>query len=205
MYYLSIQSVVIFWFEIFLVGCCQSRSSTALFMDPCVTAEFARISQFHSKPSALDRFLVLAFGLSLSTVGGAAYSQEQADELDEVLMLSEATVFGADRDGRDLLETPSAVAVIDGEDMDRFQLSTYEDLLIDVPGLVIQGGREVAQEPNIRGFTDEQVVICVDGARQNFNLEHCGRFFVDPSLLKQVEVLRERRLPQCSAPGPLAV
>ena len=92
-------------------------------------------------------------------------------------MLPEVTVFGADRDGRDLLETPSAVTVIDGEDMDRFQPSTYEDLLIDMPGLLIQGGRGVAQEPNIRGFTDEQVVIVADGARQNFNPAHRGRFF----------------------------
>ncbi|MCY4174599.1 MAG: TonB-dependent receptor plug domain-containing protein [Cyanobacteria bacterium MAG CAR3_bin_5] len=93
--------------------------------------------------------------------------------------MPEVTVFGADRDGRDLLETPSAVTVLDGEDMARFQPSTYEDLLIDMPGLVIQGGRGVAQEPNIRGFTDEQVVIVVDGARQNFNPAHRGRFVSD--------------------------
>ena len=133
--------------------------------------------------------LALAFGWSL-WICGPARSQEQPDTRDEVVELPEITVFGAFRDGRGLLETPSAVTVIDGEDMDRLQPSTYEDLLIDVPGLVIQGGRGVAQEPNIRGFQDEQVVIRVDGARQNFDLQHRGRFFVDPALLKQVEILR---------------
>ncbi len=133
--------------------------------------------------------LALAFGWSL-WICRPAQSQEQPDTRDEVVELPEITVFGASRDGRGLLETPSAVTVIDGEDMDPLQPSTYEDLLIDVPGLVIQGGRGVAQEPNIRGFQDEQVVIRLDGARQNFDLQHRGRFFVDPALLKQVEILR---------------
>ena len=133
--------------------------------------------------------VALAFGWNLLACG-PVQSQEQPNSLDDVIELPEITVFGASRDGRGLLETPSAVTVIGGEDMDRLQPSTYEDLLIDVPGLVIQGGRGVAQEPNIRGFQDEQVVIRVDGARQNFNLQHRGRFFVDPALLKQVEVLR---------------
>ena len=119
-----------------------------------------------------------------------AHSQEQPGASDEVLELPEITVFGAARDGRGLLETPSAVTVIGGADMDRLQPSTYEDLMSDTPGVVIQGGRGVAQEPNIRGFQDEQVVIRVDGARQNFDLQHRGRFFVDPALLKQVEILR---------------
>ena len=133
--------------------------------------------------------LALTFAWSL-LICGPARSQEQPSTRDEVVELPEITVFGAARGGRGLLETPSAVTAIDGEDMDRLQPLTYEDLLIDVPGLVIQGGRGVAQEPNIRGFQDEQVVIRVDGARQNFDLQHRGRFFVDPALLKQVEVLR---------------
>ena len=134
---------------------------------------------------------VLALALGWNQLAcGPAQSQEQPNSLDDVIELPEITVFGASRDGRGLLETPSAVTVVGGEDMDRLQPSTYEDLLIDVPGLVIQGGRGVAQEPNIRGFQDEQVVIRVDGARQNFDLQHRGRFFVDPALLKQVEILR---------------
>lgn len=34
------------------------------------------------------------------------------------------------------------------------------------------------------------MVVLLDGARQNFDSGHDGRFFVDPSLLRQVEVLR---------------
>ena len=34
------------------------------------------------------------------------------------------------------------------------------------------------------------VIVMFDGARQNFGSAHDGRFFIDPSLLKSVEVLR---------------
>ncbi len=146
-----------------------------------------------SSTKPLASILVLAFGVNLS-ICKPVWSQEQRstvdDTLDDVVELPEVTVFGAARDGRDLLDTPSAVTVIDGAEMDRLQPSAHGGLMGDTPGVVIQGGRGVAQEPNIRGFQDEQVVVRVDGARQNFDLQHRGRFFVDPIMLKQVEVLR---------------
>ena len=105
--------------------------------------------------------------------------------------LPEITVFGSSRDARGLLETPNAATVTDSQEILQRQPSTYQELIGDVPGLNIQGGpRGIAQEPNIRGFQDEQIVIRADGVRQNFNLVHRGRFFVDPAILKQVEVLR---------------
>jgi hemoglobin/transferrin/lactoferrin receptor protein len=60
-----------------------------------------------------------------------------------------------------------------------------------VPGTAIIGGsRRIAEEPSIRGFADEQVVIRIDGARQNFDLAHRGRFFIDPELVQRAEVIR---------------
>ncbi|MEM6934323.1 MAG: TonB-dependent hemoglobin/transferrin/lactoferrin family receptor, partial [Pseudomonadota bacterium] len=61
----------------------------------------------------------------------------------------------------------------------------------DIPGVSIDGGpRSLAQEPNIRGFADNQIVLRVDGGRQNFNLGHQGRFFFDTAFLKTVEVAK---------------
>lgn len=147
-----------------------------------------------SSTKSLASVLVLVFGVNLS-ICKPVWSQEQRSTVDDTLLddvveLPEVTVFGAARDGRDLLDTPSAVTVIDGAEMDRLQPSAHGGLMGDTPGVVIQGGRGVAQEPNIRGFQDEQVVVRVDGARQNFDLQHRGRFFVDLIMLKQVEVLR---------------
>lgn len=146
-------------------------------------------------PGYLSR---ISRGLLASTVSvisvfslGTVWGQEQPDEPSAILELPEVRIFGAARDQRQLLETPSAATIVTLEEMNRIQPSTYEDLLGDMPGVLIYGGpRGVSQEPNIRGFQDDQVVVRVDGARQNFNLTHRGRFFMDPAILKRVEVLR---------------
>ncbi|MEL6576555.1 MAG: TonB-dependent receptor plug domain-containing protein, partial [Pseudomonadota bacterium] len=122
-------------------------------------------------------------------MAGAAGAQTAGDGT--ALQLPEIVVFGAARDERGLLETPNAVSVVGEQEIIRRQPSTYEELIGDLPGVTIEGGpRGISQEPNIRGFQDEQVIIRVDGARQNFDLAHRGRFFTDPSILKRVEVLR---------------
>ncbi|MEM9784080.1 MAG: TonB-dependent receptor [Pseudomonadota bacterium] len=120
-----------------------------------------------------------------SSVGAQTTGGEAA------VLLPPITVFGGARDERDLLSTPNPASVVGEQEIIRRNPSSYEELIGDQPGVTIEGGpRAIAQEPNIRGFQDEQVVIRVDGARQNFSLAHRGRFFTDPSILKQVEVLR---------------
>lgn len=92
---------------------------------------------------------------------------------------------------RNVFETPTAVAVLDQEEIEQFIPLSYRDVMEGVPGLSIQGGaRRIAEEPSIRGFSDQQLVLRLDGARQNFDLSHRGRFFVDPGLIKRVEVIR---------------
>ncbi|MEL6207582.1 MAG: TonB-dependent receptor, partial [Pseudomonadota bacterium] len=131
----------------------------------------------------------MALCVGASAMAGAAGAQTAGDGT--ALQLPEIVVFGAARDERGLLETPNAVSVVGEQEIIRRQPSTYEELIGDLPGVTIEGGpRGIAQEPNIRGFQDEQVIIRVDGARQNFDLAHRGRFFTDPSILKRVEVLR---------------
>ncbi len=109
----------------------------------------------------------------------------------DAMELSPITVFGAARDTRAVLDTPAAATVLDAREIETRAASTYEDLLGDVPGVSIGGGpRGISQEPNIRGFADEQVVIRADGVRQTFNLAHRGRFFLDPEILTSIEVVR---------------
>ncbi|MEM9098518.1 MAG: TonB-dependent receptor [Pseudomonadota bacterium] len=122
---------------------------------------------------------------------GAVQAQSVDTSATGAALLPEIIVFGGARDNRALLETPNAVSIVDETEIRRRQASTYDELIGDLPGVTIEGGpRAISQEPNIRGFQDEQIVIRVDGARQNFDLAHRGRFFTDPAILKQVEVLR---------------
>ncbi len=88
-------------------------------------------------------------------------------------------------------EYPGMVSVIGREEIESRQASTPDDVLNFVPNVEFTGGpRRTGEVPSIRGFDGPDVIVLIDGARQNFGSAHDGRFFVDPSLLKQVEVLR---------------
>jgi hemoglobin/transferrin/lactoferrin receptor protein len=93
-------------------------------------------------------------------------------------------------------EVPATIDVIDQEDLERSQPSTLGDILNDLPGVEVDGGPKGSQsQPNIRGFGgtgwgSNRVVTTIDGARQNVGAAHGGSMFVDPDVLKQVEVLK---------------
>ena len=88
-------------------------------------------------------------------------------------------------------EYPGMVTVTDREQILAAQPSTTDDLLRSVPNVEFIGGpRRTGESPSIRGFDGADVIILLDGARQNFDSTHEGRFFLDPSLLREVEVLR---------------
>ena len=42
----------------------------------------------------------------------------------------------------------------------------------------------------VRGYDDEAIITLIDGRRQNFEAAHDGRYFIDPALLKSVEIVR---------------
>ena len=86
---------------------------------------------------------------------------------------------------------PGQVTVVGSERIQELQPSSVGDVLQGIPGVTVDGGpRRSGQVPAIRGFTDEDVLLLVDGVRQSFVSGHDGRLFIDPSLLKQVEVVR---------------
>ncbi len=65
------------------------------------------------------------------------------------------------------------------------------DLLQFTPGVEVENGpRRNGQTVSIRGFDDESIITLMDGRRQNFESAHDGRFFIDPSLLKRVEIVK---------------
>lgn len=86
---------------------------------------------------------------------------------------------------------PGSVTVVDSEEITTKMPSTADDILKDVPNVTFAGGpRRTGEVPIIRGFSGNDVIILLDGTRQNYISGHDGRFYLDPSLLKQVEVVR---------------
>ena len=86
---------------------------------------------------------------------------------------------------------PGMVSVVDGETIRERQPSSLDDVLGSIPNVEFTGGpRRTGEVPSIRGFDGADLVITLDGARQNFLSGHDGRVFVDPSLLRAAEVVR---------------
>ncbi len=131
--------------------------------------------------------LALVMALSTAASQSAAFAEELADNETNVDVIT----VTATKTERSVFKTPTAVAVIEQEEIDRFIPLSFKDVLEGTPGISVQGGsRRIAEEPSIRGFSDQQLVLRIDGARQNFDQAHRGRFFVDPQLVKRVEVIR---------------
>ena len=137
---------------------------------------------------------VLLASVSASVLAGAAIAQtptgddeagDNAEQRQETV-----TVYGTSNP-IPVFEYPGQVSVIDREEIELRAPSSISDLLRDVPGMEFSGGpRRTGEVPSIRGFSGQNVLILLDGARQSFTSAHDGRFFVDPALIGTAEVVR---------------
>lgn len=88
-------------------------------------------------------------------------------------------------------DAAAPVTVVGRAEIERRDARSVIDLINDIPGVESSGvPRTTAVQPVIRGMGDARIVLRTDGARNNFSAGHRGRTFVDPDLLRQVEVLR---------------
>jgi hemoglobin/transferrin/lactoferrin receptor protein len=86
---------------------------------------------------------------------------------------------------------PGQVTVVDSERIEDLQAGSIADVFKGVPGAVVDGGpRRSGMTPTIRGQRGEDVLILLDGVRQSFVSGHDGRVFIEPDLLKQVEIVK---------------
>lgn len=158
---------------------------------------------------ALNRFGAVMVVMWTAVAGSVAMAQETAPAAEaqpvqgadtsalvaKPLQLPPLTVTGT-KNPTPADEVPATIDVIDQEDLERSQPSTLGDILNDLPGVEVEGGPKGSQsQPNIRGFGgtgwgSNRVVTTIDGARQNVGAAHGGSMFVDPDVLKQVEVLK---------------
>lgn len=108
------------------------------------------------------------------------------------------TAFAADTmtvtatgNARSAFEAPMMVSVIDTAEPENQTAGSAADLLRTVPGITLDGtGRTNGQDVNMRGYDRRGVLILVDGVRQGTDTGHLNSTFLDPALIKRIEVVR---------------
>lgn len=128
--------------------------------------------------SASLRPSLLALAI-VSTLPGVAFAA--ADDI----------TVTATGNARSAFEAPMMVSVIDATAPENQTASSAADLLRKVPGLMLDGtGRTNGQDVNLRGYDRRGVLVLVDGVRQGTDTGHLNSTFLDPALIKRIEVVR---------------
>lgn len=123
--------------------------------------------------------------ISLTVIHEAA-----ADDKNIIGTMDSVTVY-ATRSAASTFEVPAMVSRVDAEGPGTANAGTISDLLQFTPGVEVENGsRRNGQTISIRGFDNDSIITLIDGRRQNFEAAHDGRFYIDPALLKSVEIVR---------------
>ncbi|HAK63497.1 MAG TPA: hypothetical protein DCO82_09695 [Alphaproteobacteria bacterium] len=117
-------------------------------------------------------------------VGADIKESRKVTSLDTVIVV-------ATKSAHDAFEVPGMASVVDTSDPGISQATDYSDLFQNNPWVDFSSSvRRNGQTPAMRGYDGDAIITLFDGVRQNFDSAHDGKFFIDPSLLKSVEVVR---------------
>jgi hemoglobin/transferrin/lactoferrin receptor protein len=145
----------------------------------------------HRKESLMrhPRSVVATAATVLATVGLASPAAgASATDANEVL---EEIVVTATKHGSPPRDVAASVSVVEGEVLRNLQGNSLGDVLTGLPNVRMEGGpRANGELPQIRGLGGSRVIVLVDGARQSFLNARKGGIFLNPDLVKRVEVVR---------------
>jgi hemoglobin/transferrin/lactoferrin receptor protein len=130
--------------------------------------------------------------MAMILTAGLAAAQQSANDTDsDGSRYVPPVSVTATKNPVETFDYPGMVTVRDRRDIQERQATSPDDILRTVPGVDFFGGpRRTGEVPSIRGFSGPDVILLLDGARQNFISGHDGQFFVDPLFLRRVEVVK---------------
>ncbi|MCF1427746.1 MAG: TonB-dependent hemoglobin/transferrin/lactoferrin family receptor [Shewanella sp.] len=129
-------------------------------------------------PTPLATALLLALGST------SVSAQDDLYQLEEILVSATRVKEAAS-------ESSHSVSVIDEEQLSLTQPQSVPEALSSAPNISTTNGPRVSsQGVEIRGLSGDRVLQTIDGARQNTRSEHRGVYFMDPEMLKSIEVIR---------------
>ena len=135
-------------------------------------------------------FVIYAFGLILNNASAQQVSSE-GPQTTQTTRITDPITITATKNPLRAFDFPGMVSLLTNSPAQFDQSSTIDDVLKLIPNLQFsRGPRRTGEEPSIRGVSGPDVIILLDGARQNFGSAHDGRFFIDPFFIKEAEVLK---------------
>ncbi|QYK08342.1 TonB-dependent hemoglobin/transferrin/lactoferrin family receptor [Shewanella mangrovisoli] len=143
--------------------------------------------------------LVIAIAIALTTTalsftlaaeeGVTAQQKEKKPELVETEF--DEVLVSATRLSEKVSQTSRSVTVVSEEQLNVAQASSVAEVLKNEANITLTNGpRATSQGVEIRGLSGDRVLQTIDGARQNTSSGHRGSYFMDPELLKSIEVIR---------------
>lgn len=136
------------------------------------------------------RSAVAATGCWLLALCGAALADESSEP--DMTVLPEVRVQATRQRPAVQADTTRSTTTIGESVLRQRQPDSVFEVLDEVPGVSVQGGpRSSGMSFNIRGYTDgEDVRIELDGVGKGFEKYRFGGTFIEPELLKSIEVRR---------------
>ncbi len=127
---------------------------------------------------------------------GSNSSSSSPEEKKKARYKNETMTVISTGNARDSFSVPMMVTVIAGDVSTSQGVSSAANMLRPIPGITLAGGgRTNGQDVSMRGYDSRGVLTLVDGVRQGIGAGHSSSIFLDPSLIKQAEIVR----------GPLAL
>ncbi|WP_319413154.1 TonB-dependent receptor domain-containing protein [uncultured Cohaesibacter sp.] len=144
----------------------------------------------------MSRMLLVALAAStMFQPVGKSLAQDASEEVNSANVLDRIVVSAGT--AKVAIDTPQAVTVLNQEDIDEAQPDTLGDLFKFVPGVTATGADSaLGQSFNIRGIGsaestgESKIIMQIDGVNKFYEQYRMGSYFLDPELLKSVEVLR---------------
>lgn len=137
----------------------------------------------------------LSLAVSLALSATTSFSQtSNSVSTDITVEKASPVVVTATRTEKNLDEVPSSVVVITDETLLKEVPRTLGDALLDIPNVMLESPESpVFTRISIRGSDSDQITYLIDGVRQD-NYTMSGNrpafMFVDPEMIKQIEVRR---------------
>lgn len=146
------------------------------------------------RPSSPASISLLALSIGLASLPATSILAAEANQT--VAEMQPLTIT-ATRQAQSVTLVPSTVEVVDRSELDRKNVNTIKELVRDMPGVSVggTGSRAGTTGYNIRGIDGDRVLTQIDGVELpnsffNGPYAQTERNYVDPEIVKRVEVLR---------------